>query len=112
MSDRDRAEGGGEGQVERDVLQHGRAEHLELAADDLHRDVVAERSEKVKTEPAATAGSSEGTTTRSEGRERACPEVGARLEVGLGEPLEGGIHRQNHVGQPEVGQGQPSAARP
>src|SRR6476620_8453076 len=61
------AQGRGEGQVQRDVLEHGGAEHLQLATADLDGDVVAEAEREREDRARSDRGKDGGQHDAAEG---------------------------------------------
>ena len=88
------------------VLVHDVAEHLDLAADDLRRDVVAE----AQREREDRAGDDRRVDQRHDDdrkvRHGRGPEVAGGVQQRVRQPLEPGVDGQDHVRQPQVGQRQ------
>ena len=80
------------------------AEHLVGAADDLDGDVVTERQREREDRPRHRGREQHRQHHPAQGRRAARPEVRRGLQQRVRQPLQPGVHRQDHVGQPQVGE--------
>ena len=77
------------------------------SADQQRRDVIAQRQRERKDAAGHDAGQGQGHDHIQGGAPLPGPEVGGGLQVGLRNSLEGRISRDDHEGQPDVGEDNP-----